>query len=251
MRYVRFAGIAGPAWGLAEGESVTPLSGAPWEEPVPASAPVPRRSLPLLPPVSGKVLGIGRNYRAHAREMGNEVPSEPLVFWKPATSLLPHRGTVLMPRESERVDYEGELGVVVGRRVRRASPEEGLAAILGLVPALDVTARDLQKKDGQWWRAKGFDTFCPVGPAVETGVDPADLSIETLVDGEVRQSSRTSLMIFDVGTLVSWVSQAVTLEPGDLLLTGTPEGVGPLSAGQTVEVRIEKVGRLAVSVARE
>lgn len=253
MRYVRFESSRGPAWGRAEGEEVLPLSGAPWEEPRPASgaAPLPRRSLSLLPPVTGKVMGIGRNYRAHAAELGNEVPSEPLVFWKPSSALLPHRGTILIPRESQRVDYEGELGVVIGRRVRRATAEEGRAAILGLVPSLDVTARDLQKKDGQWWRAKGFDTFCPVGPAIETGVDPADLLLETLLDGVVVQSGRTSLMIFDVGTLVSWVSQAVTLEPGDLILTGTPEGVGPVSPGQTVEVRIEKVGRLSVSVALE
>ncbi len=253
MRFVRFVSPKGPAWGRVDGDQVRPLSGAPWEgtDPAAGAAPLPRRSLSLLPPVTGKVAGIGRNYRAHAAELGNEVPAEPLVFWKPSTSLLPHRGTVLVPRESGRVDYEGELGVVLGRRVRRATPEEGREAILGLVPALDVTARDLQKKDGQWWRAKGFDTFCPVGPAIETAADPADLLLETLLCGAVVQSGRTSLMVFDVGTLVSWVSRAVTLEPGDLILTGTPEGVGPLAPGQTVEVRIEKVGRLAVSVARE
>lgn len=253
MRFVRFVSPRGPAWGRVDGEEVRPLPGAPWEgaDPAPGVAPLPRRSLSLLPPVTGKVAGIGRNYRAHAAELGNEVPAEPLVFWKPPTSLLPHRGTILVPPESERVDYEGELGVVLGRRVRRATPEEGRAAILGLVPALDVTARDLQKKDGQWWRAKGFDTFCPVGPAIETDADPADLLLETLLDGKVVQSGRTSLMVFDAGTLVSWVSRAVTLEPGDLILTGTPEGVGPLAPGQTVEVRVEKVGRLAVSVAAE
>ncbi len=253
MRFVRFLSESGPAWGLANEEVVQRIAGAPWDSGGLAAAgpAVPRRGVPLLPPVTGKVLGIGRNYRAHAAELGNEVPAEPLVFWKPGTSLLPHRGTVLLPRESARVDYEGELGVVLGRRVRRATPEEGRRAILGLVPSLDITARDLQKKDGQWWRAKGFDTFCPVGPAVETEADPADLLVETLVDGVVKQSGRTSLMIFDVGTLVSWVSQAVTLEPGDLILTGTPEGVGPIAAGQTVEVRIEKVGRLVVTAAPE
>ncbi len=199
----------------------------------------------------GKILCIGRNYFAHAKELGNEVPVEPLVFLKPATSLLPHGGTVLLPPESERVDFEGELALVIGRRARRVGPEAYGDVVFGITPALDITARDLQKKDGQWWRAKGFDTFCPCGPVVESGLDASDLSLRTILDGEVRQDGRTSRMIFDLPTLVSWVSQAMTLEPGDLLLTGTPEGVGPLAAGQLLELEIEGLLRLSVRVARE
>jgi 2-keto-4-pentenoate hydratase/2-oxohepta-3-ene-1,7-dioic acid hydratase in catechol pathway len=156
-----------------------------------------------------------------------------------------------MPRVSERVDYEGELALVVGRRARSVQPSAWREVILGFTPALDITARDLQKRDGQWWRAKGYDTFCPLGPAIETEGDGGDLLLETFVDGEKRQSGRTSQMIFDLGTLVAWVSAVMTLEPGDVILTGTPEGVGPLAPGQTVEVAIESVGRLAVRVERE
>jgi 2-keto-4-pentenoate hydratase/2-oxohepta-3-ene-1,7-dioic acid hydratase in catechol pathway len=205
-----------------------------------------------LPPTRpGKILAVGRNYREHVAELGHEVPREPMVFLKAPSSLLADNGTVLLPPESERVDYEGELGLVVGKRARRVPPEAWREVVFGLTVAIDVTARDLQKKDGQWWRAKGFDTFCPLGPAIVAGGDPADLLIETFVNGERRQSSRTSKMIFEVGVLVSYLSQAMTLEPGDLILTGTPEGVGRLEPGDRVEVRVEKVGTLSVSVARE
>jgi len=256
VRIVRFHGPMGAAvYGLAERGTVTPLRNAPWETggvPLPATEPVEARALALLTPcVPGKVLGIGRNYLAHARELGNEVPAEPLVFLKPPSALLPHEGTVLLPKEAGRVDYEGELALVIGRRARRV-PKDGWRDVLfGLTVALDISARDLQKKDGQWWRAKGYDTFCPLGPSIETGVDPSDLLLETRVDGELRQSARTSDMIFDVGTVIAHVSAAMTLEPGDVILTGTPEGVGPLSPGQTVTVTIERVGTLSVKVAAE
>ena len=161
--------------------------------------------------------------------------------------MLAHGGTIRLPKESARVDYEGELALVIGRRARRVNREDWRDVVFGVTCALDVTARDLQKTDGQWWRAKGFDTFCPLGPAIETDVDPSDLVLETFVDGVRRQNGKTSDFIFDVGTLVAWTSAAMTLEPGDVILTGTPEGVGPLAAGQTVEVRIsgrrEPVGR--------
>ena len=253
MRYLRFDDAGTPRFGRLERELVTPLDSAPWAGGREAGEPRPYAGLRLLPPVppGGKVLCIGRNYLAHARELGNEVPAEPLVFLKPATSFLPHGGTVLLPPESARVDFEGELALVVGRRVRRASREEAAGAVFGATPALDVTARDLQKKDGQWWRAKGFDTFCPVGPVVAEGFDASDVRLRTLLDGEVRQDARTSQMIFDPATLVSWVSQAMTLEPGDLLLTGTPEGVGPLSDGQLLELEIEGLERLSVRIAKE
>jgi len=254
MRFVRFEKAGTPSWGIVEGESIVPLSAPPWEQAAPAraGAPVDRRSAKLLVPTTpSKILCIGRNYRAHAAELGNEVPEKPLVFLKPPSALLPHKGTVLLPPESSRVDYEGELAVVIGRRARRLSRDGAMSAVFGYTVAIDVTARDLQKGDGQWWRAKGFDTFCPLGPAIETDVDPSDLLLETLVDGVVKQSGRTSAMVHDVPTLVAWASHAMTLEPGDVILTGTPEGVAPLAPGQTLEVRIGKVGSLSVRVEKE
>lgn len=251
--YLRFDDGGLPRFGRLEAGRVTPLDAAPWSGGEPAGPALPWETLDLLPPVppGGKVLCIGRNYLAHARELGNEVPAEPLVFLKPSTSLLPHGGTVVLPPESERVDFEGELALVIGRRARRASREEFADVVFGVTPAFDISARDLQKKDGQWWRAKGFDTFCPVGPVVVEGLDASDLRLRTFLDGEAKQDARTSRMIFDLPTLVSWVSQAMTLEPGDLLLTGTPEGVGPLANGQLLELEIEGLPRLSVKVATE
>ncbi len=261
MRIVRFRAGALTAFGLDEGDFLVPLAGAPWEtggEPRPSGARVPRPEAELLAPVApGKILCIGRNYRAHAAELGNEVPTEPLVFFKPVSSLLRSGGTVLLPPESGRVDFEGELALVVGTRGRRIPRERALSHVFGIVPALDVSARDLQKKDGQWWRAKGFDTFCPVGPVVGAlsglgdEADLADIAVETRVNGALRQSGRTSQLIFDLATVVSWCSQAMTLEPGDLILTGTPEGVGPLSDGDEVDVRVGSLPPLVVTVALE
>ncbi len=253
MRFLRYDDGGLPRWGRLEAGRVTPLDGAPWSGGEADGPARPYEELDLLPPVppGGKVLCIGRNYLAHAKELGNEVPAEPLVFLKPSTSLLPHGGTVLLPPESERVDFEGELALVVGRRARRVGPEAFADVVFGVTPAIDVSARDLQKKDGQWWRAKGFDTFCPCGPVVTAGLDASDVRLRTWLDGELRQDSRTSRMIFDLPTLVSWVSQAMTLEPGDLLLTGTPEGVGPLADGQLLELEIEGLERLSVRVAKE
>ena len=196
-----------------------------------------------------KIVCIGRNYAAHAKEMGNEVPKEPLMFFKPPSSIIGPGETVILRTESEKVEHEGELAVVIGKRCARVTREEALSYVLGYTCANDVTARDLQKKDGQWSRAKGFDTFCPVGPWIETDLDPSDLSIQCSVDGLIRQDGRTSMMMFDVPSLIAYVSRAFTLEPGDLILTGTPEGVGPLTPGNKVTVTIEKIGELTVSVA--
>jgi 2-keto-4-pentenoate hydratase/2-oxohepta-3-ene-1,7-dioic acid hydratase in catechol pathway len=196
-----------------------------------------------------KIVCIGRNYAAHAKEMGNEVPAEPLMFFKPPSSIIGPAETVILRTESEKVEHEGELAVVIGKRCARVTREEALSYVLGYTCANDVTARDLQKKDGQWSRAKGFDTFCPVGPWIETDLDPTDLSIQCSVDGQLRQDGRTSQMMFDVPALIAYVSRAFTLEPGDLILTGTPEGVGPLAPGNKVTVTIEKIGELTVSVA--
>jgi 2-keto-4-pentenoate hydratase/2-oxohepta-3-ene-1,7-dioic acid hydratase in catechol pathway len=195
-------------------------------------------------------VAVGRNYRDHAAELGNAVPEEePLLFLKAPSSLVLDGGEIVLPPESARVDYEGELALVIGRRVKSWPQERWLDALAGVCCANDVTARDLQKKDGQFARAKSFDTFCPVGPAIAVGVDPSDLAIETRVNGDVRQSSRTSSMVFSPAFLVAYISRMMTLVPGDLILTGTPAGVGPLSPGDRVEVEIEGVGVLANRVA--
>ena len=223
------------------------LSRAPWDGGEPTGRVA---SGALLAPVTpSKIICVGRNYRAHAKEMGGDVPVEPLLFFKPPSSIVGPGEAIVLPPESARVDHEGELGVVIGKGGRRIPEHEALAHVFGATSVNDVTARDLQKKDGQWSRAKGFDTFCPIGPWIETDVDPSDLSITCTVDGQVRQNGRTSQMMFDVPALVAYVSRAFTLEPGDVILTGTPEGVGPLAPGNKVTVAIEKIGVLTVSVA--
>lgn len=206
--------------------------------------------VPLAPVTPSKIVCVGRNYRAHAEELGHEVPSEPLLFMKPPSALLPPGGTIVRPPESARVDYEGELAVVIGQRLTHASPETAIAGIFGGTCANDVTARDLQRKDVQFTRAKGFDSFCPCGPWVETELPPWDaLRIETRVDGVVRQAASTGQMLFPVGELLSYISRIMTLEPGDLVLTGTPEGVGPLEKNQQVAVAVSGIGELSNPVA--
>ncbi len=210
--------------------------------------PLPLSAVTLLAPVTpSKIICVGRNYRDHAKELGNEVPAEPLLFFKPPSSLLAPGGTVRMPAASARVDYEGELALVIGRRASKLHPEDNWRSFIrGYTIANDVTARDLQKKDGQWTRAKGFDTFCPVGPFLSDEVDPeAGLTVETRVNGELRQQGSTLDFIFSIQQLLVYITAAITLEPGDLLLTGTPAGVGPLSAGDRAEVSITGLGTLA------
>jgi 2-keto-4-pentenoate hydratase/2-oxohepta-3-ene-1,7-dioic acid hydratase in catechol pathway len=210
--------------------------------------PIPLSAAELLAPVTpSKIVCVGRNYRDHAKELGNEVPKEPLLFFKPPSSLLAPGGVVRMPSASMRVDYEGELALVIGSRVRKlAAHEDWRRVVRGYTLANDVTARDLQKKDGQWTRAKGFDTFCPVGPIVSDEVDPeAGLTIETRVNGELRQRGSTLDFIFVIPELLVYISAFMTLEPGDLVLTGTPAGVGPLAAGDLVEVTVPGLGVLA------
>lgn len=212
---------------------------------------VARGPLARLTPVEPrKILCVGRNYRAHAKELGNDVPVEPMLFHKPTSSLLGPDGTIERPPEAiaSRIEHEAELAVVVGKTLRRATAAEALDAIFGVTGACDVTARDLQKKDGQWWRAKGMDTFCPVGPVLVTGLDPQALRVQCRVNGEARQDGTTSDMIFTVANVLAFVSQAMTLVPGDLILTGTPEGVGPLAHGDSVEIEIEEVGVLPLTV---
>jgi 2-keto-4-pentenoate hydratase/2-oxohepta-3-ene-1,7-dioic acid hydratase in catechol pathway len=255
VRIARFASPSGQvAFGKVEGEAGAPadaltvaalaehpfgpieLTGGRW------ALPDVRLLAPLLP---SKIVGIGKNYAEHAAEMGGDAPAAPLLFLKPPTAVIGPADAVRLPVESKQVDYEGELAVVVGALGAREVPRErALDTLLGFTVANDVTARDLQRADGQWTRAKGYDSFCPLGPWIETVLDPADLAIRTEVDGQVRQDSRTSLLIHDVATLVSYVSHVMTLLPGDMILTGTPAGVGPLAAGQTVSVTVEGIGTL-------
>lgn len=201
--------------------------------------------------VLGKVLGIGRNYRAHAAEMGGETPSEPMVFLKAPSALLLPGEAIVRRADYQRVDFEGELGVVIGRQASRISAADAMTYVLGYTCANDVTVRDLQKRDKLWWRAKGMDRTSPVGPRIVTELDPSDLHIVTRVDGEVRQDARTSSMVFPVPELIAFISQFVTLMPGDLIMTGTPSGVGDLRPGQTVEVEIEGIGVLSNPVVAE
>jgi 2-keto-4-pentenoate hydratase/2-oxohepta-3-ene-1,7-dioic acid hydratase in catechol pathway len=207
-----------------------------------------RRLSPVGP---SKILCVGKNYRAHAQELGTEAPPEPLLFLKPTTSLLDPDGTIELPptRISTRIEHEAELAFVIGRRVRRASLEEAADAIFGFTIAGDITARDLQKKDGQWTRAKGMDTFCPVGPVIVTGLDPLALEIRCTVSGGLRQNGVTRDMLFPPALVVSYASDVMTLEPGDLVLTGTPAGVGPLVHGDKLAIVIGGIGSLELDVA--
>jgi 2-keto-4-pentenoate hydratase/2-oxohepta-3-ene-1,7-dioic acid hydratase in catechol pathway len=204
----------------------------------------------LLPPVHpGKIIGVGRNYAEHAKELGNEAPSEPLLFLKPPSTILAPAGTIIRPDISQRVDFEGELAIVIGREAKDIDAARWRDYVLGFTCANDITARDLQKKDVQFTRGKGFDTFCPLGPCIETELDPRDLALATRVNGDTKQKSRTSNMIFPCDFLLAYISAIMTLMPGDVILTGTPEGVGPLAQGDVVEVEIEGIGTLRNHVA--
>jgi 2-keto-4-pentenoate hydratase/2-oxohepta-3-ene-1,7-dioic acid hydratase in catechol pathway len=216
--------------------------------------PIPLDEATLLPPVRpSKIICVGRNYREHAAELGNEIPKEPLLFFKPSSSLLPTAGVIRRPKLSQRVDYEGELGVVIGKTCYQPAADEDMRQyILGYTCVNDVTARDLQKSDGQWTRAKGFDTFCPAGPVVVQEIDPwAGIEVQTRVNGSLRQKGNTRDFIFHLDTVIRYIAQAMTLFPGDLIPSGTPEGVGQLAAGDVVEVSIEGVGTLRNPVADE
>jgi 2-keto-4-pentenoate hydratase/2-oxohepta-3-ene-1,7-dioic acid hydratase in catechol pathway len=207
----------------------------------------------LAPVCPSKIVCVGRNYRDHAAELGNEVPTEPLLFFKPPSSLLASGQNIRRPKISERVDYEGELGVVIAKTCYRLeSNADTRPYILGYTCVNDVTARDLQNKDGQWTRAKGFDTFCPVGPLVVDALDPwTGVRVETRVNGEIRQQGNTHDFIFALGDVIRYISQAMTLLPGDLIATGTPKGVGPVVAGDIVEVSVDGVGTLRNPVVDE
>ena len=250
MRVMRLRLEDRAVWGYADDGSVRLLSAAPWDGGRETGETVELDGVELAVPVApSKIVCVGRNYRAHAAELGHDVPPEPLLFLKPPSALLTPGGQVEWPADSERVDYEGEIAVVVGRPLRHASETEAAEGVFGITCADDVTARDLQRKDVQFTRGKGFDTFCPCGPWIETEPPPLDaLTIRTRVDGELRQEASSASMIWSIPALLAFVSRVMRLEPGDVLLTGTPEGVAPLSAGARVEVEVEGVGTLVHSI---
>ncbi len=239
-----------PRYGVLDGLDIFPLREGAALTDVDALAavgePVALSEARLHAPVTpSKIVCVGRNYQAHAAELGNPMPAEPLLFLKPPSALSAHEETIRLPKVSARVEHEGELGVVIGRSARRVGDDEDpLGYVLGYTCVNDVTARDLQRRDVQFTRAKSFDTFCPVGPYVVTGLDPSNLLVETRVNGETRQSGRTNALAFPVAQLIRYISHIMTLEPGDLISTGTPAGVGPLADGDTVEVEVEGVGIL-------
>jgi 2-keto-4-pentenoate hydratase/2-oxohepta-3-ene-1,7-dioic acid hydratase in catechol pathway len=238
---------SGPRYGLLMDGIVHEWDGARTYMPGrPLGAP---ETLRLAPPVQpGKIVCVGRNYAAHAAEHHADVPDEPMLFLKPPTALIGHGAPIEFASSVGRVDHEAELAVIIGTQARKVSREEALTFVLGYTCANDVSARDYQKKDGQWGRAKGFDTFCPLGPWINTDLNPADLAIRCTVDGDLRQDSRTSSMVFDVPTLISFISHVMTLLPGDVILTGTPAGVSQLFDGSVVRVEIEGIGALHNSV---
>jgi len=247
MKIVRFRTGDDIAYGLAEAEGVTVYQGSPfvaWEA---TETMVPWGAVQLLSPViPSKVVCVGRNYTEHAAELDNEVPEEPLIFLKPATSVVGPDASVVYPPQTKNLHHEAELAVVVGRVARNIKAEDAGRYIFGYTAGNDITARDLQKKDVQFTRAKGFDTFCPLGPMIETELDPLErLAVLCRVNGEIRQAGFTSDMVFGVAELLEFVTSVMTLLPGDVLLTGTPSGVGPMLPGDVVEVEIDGVGILA------
>ena len=235
-----------PTYGLLENNSIREIFGVPWGDWREGNLRCALNDVRLLAPCEpGKIVCVGRNYAAHAAELGNPMPIEPLIFLKPSSSLIGPQEPIVLPKYSNRVEHEAELAVVIGKRCAHLNDvEDPLSYIFGYACLNDVTARDLQKADVQFTRAKGFDTFCPVGPHVETQLDPRDVLVECRVNGQLRQSGSTALMAYPVAFLVRWISRMMTLLPGDLIATGTPAGVGPLTAGDTVEVSVAGVGVL-------
>jgi 2-keto-4-pentenoate hydratase/2-oxohepta-3-ene-1,7-dioic acid hydratase in catechol pathway len=245
MRIARFSYGEGVAFGLVEGDLVVPIVGHPF-------APIERTGIALqradvrfvAPVLPSKVVAIGKNYASHAAEMGSDVPERPLIFLKPSTSVIGPGEAIASPPSSQRVDFEGELAVVISRLCRDVPAERAMDVVLGYTCANDVTARDQQKEDGQWSRAKGYDTFCPLGPWIETEVDPGDLAITTMLNGQTKQDSRTSMIVHKIPDLIAYITSCMTLLPGDVILTGTPEGIGPMQVDDEVTVEIEGIGPL-------
>jgi 2-keto-4-pentenoate hydratase/2-oxohepta-3-ene-1,7-dioic acid hydratase in catechol pathway len=245
MKIVRFAAGGRVRYGEIEKNIVRVIAGNPFRSMRPAVETFPLEEVRLLPPCKpSKVVAVGVNYRSHAREMGSQLPKNPLIFLKPPTSIVGPEDNIVYPRSSQQVDYEGELGVVIGRTARNVPKEKARDFILGYTCLNDVTARDLQRSDGQWTRSKGFNTFCPIGPSIETELDDTAAAIETYLNGRLVQEGSTADLVFGVPELVSFASEIMTLLPGDIIATGTPGGIGPMQVGDTVEVKIEAIGTL-------
>ncbi|HLZ93580.1 MAG TPA: fumarylacetoacetate hydrolase family protein [Candidatus Acidoferrum sp.] len=252
MKFCRFVSLdrdaapAAPLYGILDADHVREISGAPWAGWSQTSQLWPLAAVRLVAPVApSKIVCIGRNYAAHAAELGNEVPKEPLMFLKPPSSIAGPGEPIVLTPFSQRVEHEGELAVIIGRRCSHLrDSDDALSFVFGYTCLNDVTARDIQKSDVQFTRGKGFDTFCPIGPHIETELNPADVLVETRVNGTLRQTGSTSLMIYPCTFLVRWISRMMTLEPGDVIATGTPAGVGPLVAGDTAEVSVAGIGVL-------
>ncbi|HZG93896.1 MAG TPA: fumarylacetoacetate hydrolase family protein [Mycobacteriales bacterium] len=245
MRIARFSKDGDVAFAVVEGDELAVLDRHPFGAVTFTGERVPVADVRLLAPmIPSKVVAIGKNYADHAREMGGEAPASPVLFMKPSTAVCGPGDPIQRPAGVERLDFEGELAVVIGRLARDVPVTRALGVVLGYTCANDVTARDQQKTDGQWTRAKGYDTFCPIGPWIETDLDPGDLPIRTTLNGDTRQDSTTALLLHDVPTLISYVTAVMTLLPGDIVLTGTPAGVGPMVAGDEVSVTVEGIGTL-------
>ena len=253
MRIVRYQTASqSPTYGWVLGERVGLLEGSPYAQFSRGEADLKLEEVELLPPIRpSKIVCVGRNYAAHAKEHDAEVPEVPLIFLKPPSTIIPHGGTIHLPPQSNQVEHEAELAVVIGKGGRWIPPEEARDHVLGYTIANDISARDLQFQDGQWTRGKGFDTFCPVGPWIETDFDPADAVITCHVNDELRQMASTRDMVFNVRQLIAYTTSVMTLHPGDLLLTGTPAGVDTIAVGDIVEVAIEGIGSLRNTVAKE
>ncbi|MBQ4518128.1 MAG: fumarylacetoacetate hydrolase family protein [Clostridia bacterium] len=245
MKILRYTYKDACGYGVLQGEDIHPIIGDIFSDFTLSENRIPFKEASLLVPCEPtKIIAVGLNYSEHAKEMQEEQLKDPVLFTKPTTALLPHGGTICRPAVSQRIDYEAELAVVIGKTCKNISAEEAEEFILGYTCLNDVTARDLQKQDGQWTRAKGFDTFAPVGPWIETELDTKNLSIRLEINGEVKQQGNTDMMMFSPQKLVSFVSGIMTLLPGDIITTGTPSGIGPMESGDEVSVIIDKIGTL-------
>ncbi len=252
MKIVRFAADRKVKYGLLDGESIQVIEGKPFRYVKPAASCYRLGEVKLLSPcVPSKIVALGLNYYSHAREFNLPLPDAPLLFLKPSTAVIGPEDNILYPPSSTRVDYEGELGVVIKKPAWRVSREDWLSYVLGYTCFNDVTARDLQKRDGQWTRAKSFDTFAAIGPCIETELDPANVGLETYLNGELKQRGNTSDLVFGIPELINFISHVMTLLPGDIIATGTPSGIGPMYPGDTVEIKIEPIGTRRNRVVRD
>jgi len=251
MKIVRYSIGRTTKFGILDNDIIHGLTGTPYSRLMRSGISHGISDVKLLAPCNpSKIVAIGVNYRSHGEEMSHRIPTEPLIFIKPPTSVIGPEAGINYPPSSERVDYEGELGVVIGKRTRPVSAQEAREFIFGYTCVNDVTARDIQARDKQWTRAKGFDTFCPIGPCIETELDPHNLTLETRLNGERKQHTSTADLIFPVDELVSFISHVMTMMPGDVIATGTTSGIGPMQPGDTVEVEIEGIGTLRNYVAK-